>query len=146
MTGYSSSKPTPFLCSTYHLSGQYAAGDFLQKTFTNIPLNHYQLIIRFGIAYLGAWSLNDETQLAIDGHTYTWIHVGCAVNQSLCISSDECLKIRQQIISHNTSNLTVRFTTSIVEIDPNQQSWGIKDLIIAARLCHSRCETCFGPS
>lgn len=59
LNGYSSSKPTPNLCGTYYMSGEYVAGDFLQKTFTNIPLNHYQLVIRFGVSFIGNWSSTD---------------------------------------------------------------------------------------
>lgn len=59
-TGYSSSKPTPYLCNIYWISGQYVAGDYLEKSFTNLPTNHFQLIIRFAIAYIGFWDKNDE--------------------------------------------------------------------------------------
>lgn len=59
LVGYSSSKPTPYQCGSYYVSGQYVAGDFLQKTFTNIPLNHYQLVVRFGISFIGNWSESD---------------------------------------------------------------------------------------
>lgn len=32
------------------------------------------------------------------------------------------------------------------ESDPTHQFWGIKDLLISARICHPQCKTCFGPT
>lgn len=55
LSGYSTTKPTPQICDAYTLSGQYVAGDYISKTFTNFPLNHYQIIVRFGIGYIGTW-------------------------------------------------------------------------------------------
>lgn len=87
-------------------------------------------------------------QLTVDGHTEAWMYRYCQddFNTTLCVSDEDCIKVKQRIISHNSSNVTIRFTSSIAETDPNVKSWGIKDLLIAARLCHSRCLTCFGPN
>jgi hypothetical protein len=60
LTGYSTSKTTPHTCDVYTLSGQYVAGDFIRKTFTGIPLNHYQVVVRFGVGFMGTWNTTDK--------------------------------------------------------------------------------------
>lgn len=67
LSGYFSSKPGPQVCDQYALSGQYTAGDFIQKTFTGLPLNHYQVVVRFGIGYIGSWNQADQMRVHIDG-------------------------------------------------------------------------------
>lgn len=86
--------------------------------------------------------------MAVDGYSYTWTYNYCSRSQTVCSSfnNTDCMKIYQHIISHNSSNATVRFTSSITETDPLQQYWGIKDLIIGAKMCSSKCATCYGPA
>jgi len=47
---------------------------------------------------------------------------------------------------HNTSSLILNFTSLTSVTDPSIQWWGIKELIISAKLCHSYCSTCYGPN
>jgi len=61
--GYSSSEPTPVTCTNYMFSGQYTANSYLSKTFSNIPLNHYAVVVRFSVGYLGTWSTLDGLRL-----------------------------------------------------------------------------------
>lgn len=51
--GYTSSNPTPLTCTNYTFSGQYIASDYIYKNFTGIPLNHYALVVRFNVGYMG---------------------------------------------------------------------------------------------
>lgn len=69
---YSTNKPAVQSCGLYKMSGQYVSGDYIQKTFTGIPLNHYQLVIRFGVGHIGTWNPTDTMEVEIDGHTYSW--------------------------------------------------------------------------
>lgn len=140
LSGYSSSKPTPLPCDQYTLSGQYVAGDFIQKTFTGLPLNHYQVVVRFGVGYIGSWNPTDQMHLEINGQVFTWTYNTCYYPQDLCGSSvTECIKIVERVISHDVANLTVRFSSSISETNPVVKFWGIKDLTIGIRTCSSRC-------
>jgi hypothetical protein len=44
---------------TYLLSGRYIDKDYISKNYTIStapPINHYQVVIRFSIAYVGTWS------------------------------------------------------------------------------------------
>lgn len=147
LSGYSSSKPGPQTCDVYFLSGQYVAGDYIQKTFTGLPLNHYQVVIRFGIGYIGTWNSADQMALYIDGQPFTWKYNGCACySDALCSSSGaDCFKIVEHVVSHDTATLSLNFSSLITETDPLIQYWGVKDLLIILRTCSSRCETCFGP-
>jgi len=56
LAGYTSTKSSTITCTNYTFSGQYTSNDYLDKNFTNIPLNHYALVIRFNVGYIGAWS------------------------------------------------------------------------------------------
>ena len=46
-------------------------------------------------------------------------------------------------MTHNSSYLELNFTALTNESDPSMMAWGIKELIVAAKLCHSYCQTCF---
>lgn len=77
LSGYSTSKPTPQTCDQYTVSGQYVAGDYIQKTLTGIPLNHYELVVRFSIGHIGTWSSTDQMHVQIDGIDYSWNYRAC---------------------------------------------------------------------
>jgi len=65
LAGYTSSKLSTTTCTNYTLSGEYTNQDFIYKNFTGIPLNHYQLIIRYNVGYIGTWSSSDYLRLNI---------------------------------------------------------------------------------
>jgi len=49
-------------------------------------------------------------------------------------------------MTHNTSSLNLNFTSLTSVTDPSIQWWGIKELIISAKLCNPYCLTCYGAS
>lgn len=59
LTGFTSSKTTPVTCTNYTFSGQYTNQDYLFKNYTTIALNHYAVVIRFSIGYIGTWQISD---------------------------------------------------------------------------------------
>lgn len=92
---YSTNKPAVQTCAPYKMSGQYVSGDYIQKTFTGIPLNHYQLVIRFGVGHIGTWNPTDTMEVEIDRHTYSWEYNVCPEAQNLCSGSGtDCFKIK----------------------------------------------------
>ena len=116
------------------------SGDYISKTFSNIPLNHYELVVRFGIGFMGTWDANDKILLKADGTQYSKSYVGCYQHQPLCFTAGkDCIKIMSQRIPHSSNSLTLNISSSITEIDPAYQFWGVKDLMIVAKLCHSKC-------
>jgi hypothetical protein len=56
LTGYASSSLVPYTCSSYDFSGRYSNTDWISKNFTGIGANHYELVIRFSVGYMGTWS------------------------------------------------------------------------------------------
>lgn len=74
LTGYTSSKPSPITCTNYTFSGQYTNQDFISKNFTNIPTNHYSIIIRFSVGYIGTWTTNDVLRLTLQDQTQSVIY------------------------------------------------------------------------
>lgn len=64
--GYTSSQYTPVTCTNYTFSGQYTNSDYIFKNFTNIPLNHYALVVRFNVGYIGTWSNTDYLRLKLE--------------------------------------------------------------------------------
>lgn len=63
--GYTTSNPTPITCTNYTFSGQYISTDFIAKNFTSIPLNHYAIVVRFNIGYMGQWNTTDVLRLTL---------------------------------------------------------------------------------
>jgi len=60
--GYQSTQYTSQTCTFYTFSGKYTNLDYIQKTFTNIPLNHYAIVVRFSVGYIGNWANTDQLQ------------------------------------------------------------------------------------
>lgn len=67
--GYSTNSPSPKTCGIYTFSGAYTGHHYINKKFANIPLNHYELVIRFGIGYMGSWDATDQLLLIINNGT-----------------------------------------------------------------------------
>lgn len=65
LTGFTSSKSTPITCTNYTFSGQYVNSDYLFKNYTGIPLNHYAIVVRFSVGYIGTWSQADYLRLGL---------------------------------------------------------------------------------
>jgi hypothetical protein len=65
LTGFTSSSPTPVTCSNYTFSGRYASSDYLSKNYTALALNHYAVVIRFNVGFVGAWTDADYLRLAM---------------------------------------------------------------------------------
>lgn len=145
LTGYSSSSLIPQQCSNYTLSGHYITHDYIAKNFTNIPPNHYAIIIRFSIVSIGNWTNQSITLITNDTYTlnsYSFPYI-CTDPDDICDQGTmDCIKAHDVILPHNTTSLIVNFTTNYTFID--NQFWGINNLIIAAKLCHPYCLLCFG--
>ncbi len=47
-------------------------------------------------------------------------------------------------MTHNTSYVFLNFSALTSETNPLVQKWGIKELIVTAKMCHGYCETCYG--
>ena len=85
--GYDSSSLTPHTCTNYTFSGQYTSTDYLSKNFTGIPLNHYALVVRYNVGYLGTWSDTDYLRLNLQDNKQSINydhHYNCDVVENLC--------------------------------------------------------------
>ena len=65
VSNYTTTNASPFLCGNYTFSGQYTANDYLFRNLTGISDNHYELIVRYNVAYIGNWSDTDTLRLHI---------------------------------------------------------------------------------
>lgn len=66
------------------------------------------------------------------------------INGQVGYNSSDCVRIREYTLTHNTSYLTVKFSALTTEANPAVQFWGIKELFVVTKDCHSYCITCFG--
>ena len=66
LSGYSSSNLNPLTCTNYTFSGEYVSTDYLFKNFTSIPSNHYAIVVRFNVGYMGFWDTNDTLRLSLE--------------------------------------------------------------------------------
>lgn len=57
----------------------------------------------------------------------------------------DCYQTIEFVINHNNSFLFLNFSALYNQSNPLIQFWGIKDLIIISKNCHSTCLTCVGP-
>lgn len=110
-------------------------------------------MVRFSIGYVGAWDTTDYLRLALTdsqqsvNYDYRYF---CETPENICGStapnSTDCIRIREYTLIHNTSYVHLKFSALTTETDPSVQFWGVKELIVAAKMCHAYCLTCYGAS
>lgn len=159
LDGFSTSNPNVYTCNNISFSGKYTNLDYLQRNFTEINAEHFELIVRFNVGYIGSWAATDNLQLEIHDGVMTSYHfweytcgkrdVGSGgtidETQNLCsVQGTDCVKIIQFTIQHNSSYVYLKWTALTTQNNPNVQNWGIKDLLIVAKTCHRYCDKCFG--
>ena len=136
LVAYSATKTTPETCGQYQLSGANVANDYISKTFTNLPSNHYEVVIRFNMGTVGNWDGTEQIYVDVDGTRYAH-ESSCGWSMDICSGyQTDCIKFKENILPHTHANLTINISTSITEVNPAIKYWGIKDLLVVARLCH----------
>lgn len=156
LDGFSTSSPALFNCGAFPFSGRYVNTDYIQKNFTGINTEHFELVIRFNVGYFGSWGSSDNLQLEVhDGVSTSYHSWGYSCGQTgtlsdtknLCSSQGtDCIKIKEFTIQHNSSYVFLKWSSLTFQNNPNLQSWGIKDVLIVAKTCHRYCDKCFGES
>ena len=93
---------------------------------------------------IGYWDGTEEIYLEIDGTKYTH-EASCGYSMNICSGyQTDCIKIKETVHSHTNPTVTINITSSSTEVNPAVKYWGIKDLLVVARLCHDECLTCYG--
>jgi hypothetical protein len=142
LTGFTSSSLVPFTCGSWSISGKYVEGGYLSKVYQT-PTSHYMVVVRYNLLFMGStWSNQDTMTVAVDENITTFQYK-CGYPSSIC-STQDCPRIGDIKASHNASNATVLFTSSV--LNSSGDSWGISNLIIALLTCNLKCNTCFGPT
>jgi hypothetical protein len=144
LSSFQTNNPTPYNCTAaYPLSGSYSSGDYLAKTYDNLlPASHYYLVVRFNMAFMGSWLNTDMLAATVDGFQKVW-NYSCNTNQAICTTSD-CIRQYEVQRNHSSTSLSLNITATIANSPPTQ-SWGIREILIAVRICDSSCLTCYGP-
>jgi len=89
---------------------------------------------------MGDWYIYDQILTEIDGTNYSTPYVGCYETKPICFTNgNDCIKIVSHRIPHFSKHVNIKITSSISEVDPAYQFWGIKDLMITAKLCNFKC-------
>lgn len=152
LTGYVSSSPVVKTCGIYQLSGQYVSTDYLTRTWVGLGVNHYKLVIRFSIGFIGTFAGNEAYQVTINGGTSSTNHTfqyACTVFANICNAggtSSDCFYNYEAVASHATDQLTIKFTALTSQTNPLVQFWGVKDLLVVAFTCSPVCMTCTNPT
>lgn len=144
LSTFQSSSPAAYNCtSAYPLSGRYGSTDYLAKQYTGLPVNHYYLIVRFSMAYMGTWANTDMFAVTVDNFQKVW-NYSCNTNQAICTTSD-CIRPYEVSLNHSATTANFNVTATMAGTPPTQ-SWGIREIIVAVRTCHPYCLTCYGPN
>jgi hypothetical protein len=165
LAGFTSSQATPVTCSNYTFSGQYTNSDYLFKNYTGLSGNHYAVVVRFNVGYVGTWSMTDQLRLsltdasgsvsfdyryycssgAIDNITNLTLNdMAENINGEVGFNSTDCVRIKEYTIVHNSSWLALNFSALTTQSNPAVQFWGLKEILVASKDCHSYCTTCYG--
>lgn len=85
-------------------------------------------------------------QDGVQSVNYVYRYV-CQYPENICGgtgNATDCVRIREYTMTHNSSFVFLNFSALTSESDPLVQWWGVKELIVAAKLCHAYCLTCYG--
>ena len=74
--------------------------DYLSKNFTSIPLNHYAMVVRFNVGYMGFWDENDTLSLTLEDDVQTVefdYNYSCDVSENICgelYNTTDCIRVK----------------------------------------------------
>ena len=130
----------------YYMLGVLGGNAYIQKQFTGLGTNHYQISVIYGYALMTsvAWS-QPFTLNIIDGVgtiTTDTVVPACTLDTLFgCNWSWGCYanQVKTPIV-HATDSLILNFTLpGALSIG---QAWGIRDITIILNLCHPSCASC----
>lgn len=138
---------------TYNFYNKLVGGDYIYRNIA-ITAPHYEIKVRFSIAYIGVWwpgdhlllNMADGIQLYDYNLTYT-----CKPGNTtdfLCKLGTtpnhiDCLQTYEYTFSHNTSNMLFNFSSISLQKDSTVQFWNLFDFLIVTVNCDPACAACF---
>jgi hypothetical protein len=134
----------------YYMLGTLGSSSYVQKTYTKLGVNHYQLTVLYGYALMGttAWSQQLKLQLIDGGGTVTNnLQTPTCTPDGLsgCLWSAGCYQnYAVSNLAHSWDTLSLNFSLSGTL--SAGQAWGIRDIIIILTTCDPSCGTCSGPA
>ena len=106
-------------------------------------LPHYQLRIIVWIILIDEWQGSDTIKVTLEGNqTKTQTRNSRQSSEKVCGNngnSEDYVRF-DQTYTHNTSN---NYTIDIYSSNTNSK-WGIREVMVLAKLCHPACLSCFG--
>jgi hypothetical protein len=136
---------------TYTCSSETFVGlgrrSYVQATFSSLQ-THFQVRVMF-VHYFLASNANENIQISLDGSTNNVPLVGDLSGSNnpafSCGPNTNALKTMvDQSYPHSASSLTLRLLTT--DSSGNGFWWGVKEVVVAIRLCNSSCSSCNGYS
>ena len=146
--GYQSSTSLSVIKCTglfdYYMLGSLGSSSSVQKTFTGLGVNHYQVKVYYGYALMAAsWTYPLLLQL-IDGSgtvtNDTKTPTCVADGLSGCLWSLGCYSNYIKTVAYSSNALTLNFV--LASTLAAGQAWGIRDIVIVLTTCHASCATC----
>jgi hypothetical protein len=146
---------------TYVFSNRLVGDDYVYQT-VSLSMAHYQLKMRFTVAFVGVWGTNID---------YLWMHLNdtlqtydvnmsysCALTSTgtdpICgvtmptfpnaYNQVDCLQTYDYTYSHNTTSMLVNITYPNLQRDASVRFWNLYDALIVIATCHAACAQCFG--
>lgn len=124
--------------------GCYDPGLWTQKTY-DIPIAHSAVSIQFDAYWIDAWD-GESLRLYVDG-ALRYSQSKSGLTGPLCGVAgyyDYKTTVYISPVPHNSSSLTLKFTSTLDEASTNE-SWGFKNIKITVwPVCDPACATCFG--
>ncbi len=151
-TDYQSSSPLNIIKCTglydYYSLGALGGNSSIQKQFTGLGTNHFQVSVIYGYALLAttsSWTAQPITLKLIDSAGTTTIDTqtpACTLDPLFgCSWSWGCYQnYAKTLVTHSNDSLTLSFT--LTNALAAGQVWGIRDITIVLNLCHASCATC----
>lgn len=108
---------------------------------TSVP--HYQLRVIIWMILIDNWQGSDIIKVTLDGNqTLTQSRNTRQTSEKVCGNNGDFEDYVRfdKTYTHNTSNpYSINITTN-----NSGSKWGIKEVVVLAKLCHVACTSCFG--
>ena len=129
---------------SYSYTGNQTGNDVVTYTDTSgVSLPHYQLRIIAWVILIDDWQGQDNVKVTLDGtDSQTQSRNSRQTNEKTCGNGgnwEDYVRFDKTY----THNISTPFTIDITTTGSNSR-WGVKEVVVIARLCHAACLSCFG--
>ena len=140
------SPSTTGTCDSYSYYGNFVSDQdtLTVQEFNGINSPHYQVQIMFWTIMIDDWNSDDFIDTTFNGTSQKQYRNSRTSTEKFCDNNGnaEDLVLYSKAFNHNETGVPIDFT--IFLDNSKKENWGVKEIMVLAKLCHTACTSCFG--